>query len=645
MRVGRFLAMACALAALLVAAPGQPVFAKSRAKGKPRALVKDAPGAATNGAKGANGAAGAVAKAKKSRPVNVAPRGETASERQLQDDLDAGLAERTFAGTRVGVYVVDMNTGKVLYSYDADEQLNPASNVKLVTTATALDALGPDFTYRTRLVGAAPDANGVVQGDVWLVGTSDPTLAERDLAELGTTMRTRGVTRVTGAVVVSSDPNRDVLGRPRLEIAVEAGSEEGALPQVHVTPESAYVVIENRAIVSAAARVSRSCKTRRTGKGKNAKREQICGASRPSQLDVAMKQVDDGPGGPHVVVSVSGKLRPGTHVSFTKYAPHPAVFTGHAMRANLKRAGIVVDGGVRVDDADATDLVVAGAPGAELAELAVHDSIPLGELVARVNKPSNNFLADRVAELTGGEVFGEPTVGAGVRAMNEYMTRLGVTDGSYLLENGSGLSYRNHLSVRQIAGVLMSGLKNDSIGKTFFASMSVGGKDGTLRSRFRARESRGFVFGKTGTLTGVAALSGYVTIDGGEHVICFAIVTNGYRNSRKPSIRAGQARLVDAMYRHLRRTDASRQGAQGAAGVPGVQGVQGAADGAEGAPSEADVDSDSDEEDGDTGADPVPVSTEGAQGGAGAVRAPRVPEVPAGPSAAPAASKPAPFAD
>jgi D-alanyl-D-alanine carboxypeptidase/D-alanyl-D-alanine-endopeptidase (penicillin-binding protein 4) len=592
MRIGRFLAVACALALLVVARPGNLAFAKSRPKVKPRALVKDAPGG--------DDAAKPVASGKKARFTNVAPRGESASERQLQDELDAGLAARTFAGTRTGVYVVDMNTGKVLYSYGADEQLNPASNMKLITTATALDALGPDFAYRTRLVGAAPDANGVVQGDVWLVGMSDPTLAERDLAELGTAMRTRGVTRVTGAVVISSDPSRDVLGRPRLEVSVEADADEGALPEVRVSPESAYVVLENHAVISAAARVTRSCKTRRIGKGKRAKRQKVCGAARPSQLDVTMRQVDEGPGGPHVVITVSGKLRPGTHFSVTRYAPHPAVFTGHTMRANLKRAGIVVDGGVRVDDADATDLVVAGAPGAELAELAVHDSIPLAELVARVNKPSNNFLADRVAELTGGEVFGEPTIGGGIRAMNEYMSRLGVADGSYLLDTGSGLSYKNHLSVRQIAKVLMSGLKDDSIGKTFFASMSIGGKDGTLRSRFRSRESRGFVFGKTGTLTGVAALSGYVTIDGGEHVICFAIVTNGYRNSRKPSIRAGQARLVDAMYRHVRRTDAAKGPAAETPPVPTIAAP------AVAAPDDDSAIDDSEEEDNDMGEDPQP---------------------------------------
>jgi serine-type D-Ala-D-Ala carboxypeptidase/endopeptidase (penicillin-binding protein 4) len=540
MRVGRFVAMACAFAVMVVTAPEVALAKPPRAKAKPKALTKD-------GGKRA------------ARLQNVAPRGETASERQLQDDLDAVLGERTLAGTRSGVYAVDMNTGKVLYSYGADEQLNPASNVKLVTTAAALDALGPDFAYRTRIVGAKPDANGVVQGDVWLVGMADPTLSEKDLAELGTNLHMHGVTRVTGQVLVTSTADRDVLGRPRLEVSVEAGADEGQLPTVRVSPDSAYVEIENRAVVDENAKVARTCRTRRIGKGKTRRREKICGPVRPVQLDVAMRSVEDGPGGPHVVISVSGKLRPGTRYSMSRYAPHPQIFTAHTMRANMKRSGIQVDGGVRV---------VEGKPGAELADLAVHDSMPLGELVARVNKPSNNFLADRVAELTGRQVLGEATVGGGVKVMNDYMSKLGISPGSFLLENGSGLSYKSHLSVRQIAGVLMAGLKDDRIGNTFFASMSIAGKDGTLRGRFNGRESKGFVFGKTGTLNGVAALSGYVTIDGGEHVICFAIVTNGFRNPRKPSVRASQARIVDAMYRHLRRQEAERDAKRGIAAPP-----------------------------------------------------------------------------
>ena len=558
MRVGRFLAMACAFAmfVMVTVAPGGVAHAKgAKPKARPRALHKD------DSAK------------KAGRPQNLAPRGESASERQLQDDLDAVLAEKTFTGTRSGVYVVDMNTGKVLYSYAADSQLNPASNVKLVTTAAALDALGPDFAYRTRLLGATPDLTGSVQGDVWLVGMADPTLSEKHLNELAGTLRAHGVTRVTGSVVVSSDPNRDVLGRARLQVSVDASGEDGELTTVTVSPESAYVVLENRAVVSRDARVARKCKTVRRGKGRQAKRQRVCGAARPAQLDVAMRAVEDGPLGPHVVVTVTGKLRPGTRYALNRYAPHPAVFTGHAMRAHMKRAGITVEGGVRIDDADVTDLVVAGAPGAVLSELAVHDSVPLAELVARVNKPSNNELADRVAELTGGELFGEATVGAGVRAMNDYMGRLGINDGSFLLENGSGLSYRNHLSVRQIAGVLMAGLRDDRIGAPFFASMAIAGKDGTLRGRFRGAESRGYVFAKTGTLTGVAALSGYVTIDDGGHVICFAIVSNGYRNSRKTSVRAGQARLVEAMYRYLRRGEAARDAASSVA-APAPPGAQ-----------------------------------------------------------------------
>ncbi len=554
MRIGRYVATALAMIALLAVTPERAALAKQKGGAKARAA----------------GSKTAKAPAKKlQRTQNVAPRGTNASERQLQDDLDAMLGEKTFATTRSGVYVVDMSSGRVLYSYGADDQLNPASNVKLVSTATALDALGPDFSYRTRLVGAAADERGVVHGDVWLIGMSDPTLREKDLAGLAAELAQRGVKQITGNLVVSGDPSRDVLGRPRVEVAVQAGQTEGDLPVVTVSPDSAYFVLDNRAVVNAKAKIARTCKRVRIGKGKKARRKKVCGAPQPAQLDVALRASEDGPAGPHVTIAVTGKLRPGTRYVVRRYAPHPAAFTGHTMRAHLQRAGIAVGGSVRIDDADTIDLILAGAPGAELAELAAHDSVPLGVLVAMVNKPSNNWLADRVAELVGGELFGEATIAAGVRAMGVFLDRIGVTPGSYMLENGSGLSYENHLSARQIGGVLMAGYKDLRSGGTFFASMSVAGKDGTLRGRFRGNESKGFVYGKTGTLTGVAALSGYVRLDqGGEQVICFVIVTNGYRNTRKATIRAGQARMVDAMYRHLRRHEAAGDAAAPAAPPP-----------------------------------------------------------------------------
>jgi D-alanyl-D-alanine carboxypeptidase len=242
-------------------------------------------------------------------------------------------------------------------------------------------------------------------------------------------------------------------------------------------------------------------------------------------------------------IVVSGKLRPGQRVSVTRAVPRPNLFTAHTARAQALLAGVEFTGGVRV---------VTDEPPAELDELAIHESPPLDVLAAMVNKPSDNFLADRVIMTAGARAFGgKPSLPKGVKAMTDYLKKIGIAQGSYLLENGSGLSRSNHMSARQVAQVLLAAYKHDGISEPFFDSLAVGGRDGTLRGRFRGRPSEGHVFGKTGTLNGVAALSGFVTTDGSDP-ICFAILTNGFRNSRKTSVRTAQAQIVDAIYAYLR---------------------------------------------------------------------------------------------
>jgi D-alanyl-D-alanine carboxypeptidase/D-alanyl-D-alanine-endopeptidase (penicillin-binding protein 4) len=168
-----------------------------------------------------------------------------------------------------------------------------------------------------------------------------------------------------------------------------------------------------------------------------------------------------------------------------------------------------------------------------------------------INKPSNNFLADRLLMTVGAEKFGgDRSMQKGVEAMNEWLEQIGVT-GSYRMENGSGLSHTIHISARQIAQVLLAGAKDERFGHEWLDSFSVGGQDGTLRGRFAGRPSQGFVRGKTGTLSGVAALSGFVTLTE-DSSVCFSILTSGFRERGKHGVRESQAAIADAIYDYLK---------------------------------------------------------------------------------------------
>jgi D-alanyl-D-alanine carboxypeptidase/D-alanyl-D-alanine-endopeptidase (penicillin-binding protein 4) len=446
---------------------------------------------------------------------NVAPPGETELERRLQRQLDELMDSRWLKTGINGVHVRDVATGRVLYAYGDDRQLNVASNVKLVATAAALDKLGSDFAYETHVDGPDPDDDGLVAGDVRLRGNWDPTLGWKAIAELAQSLADRGVRRIGGDLLVSTG-DRDAVASPRVAIDIVAGPTDGDLPAVTLTPDAAIFVVET------------SAETKRK--------------ARKPKLEVDARWVAGSePGMDRFVLSIDGQMKPGERVRVVRHVPRGALYTAHVLRSELLLRGITIDGEVRQLADDDTESSV----------LASHRSAPLRVLAARINKPSDNYLADRVIMSVGGVVRdGDPTMDGGVDAMGDWLAKIGIRAGSYRLENGSGLSYTSHMSARQIVEVLLAAAHDPVIGEDFLHSLSVGGVDGTLRSRFNGRPSKGLVRGKTGTLTGVSALSGFVEIAPGQTVV-FSLLANNFGNRRKLSIRAAHADIVDALHGYL----------------------------------------------------------------------------------------------
>jgi D-alanyl-D-alanine carboxypeptidase/D-alanyl-D-alanine-endopeptidase (penicillin-binding protein 4) len=463
------------------------------------------------------------------RGGNLAPAGDTPLERELQGKLDEILGSPWLKSAINGVYVIDAVTGKELYSYGADRQLNPASNTKLISTATALELLGGDYTYVTRLVGPAPGDDGVVAGDVLFLGSGDPTLRVGHLGDLAESLKSRGVKKIAGDLVVGSD-DRDAVASPWVRVTLRGGA-AGDLPSVRLTPDSPFFQVINRATTA------------------NVKKK------RQQRIAVSTQLVTT-PEGPRVKVIVSGKVPPRQELEVTRGVPRPVLYTAHTLRATLLNAGIEVTGDVR-------QLETRPEPPIGSLELARHDSVPLRDLAAMINKPSNNFLADKLIMNVGAEKFGgERTMAKGVKAMNDWLEEIGVT-GNYRLENGSGLSHTIHISARQIAQVLMKGARDERFGREWLDSLAIGGEDGTLRGRFADRPSAGFVRGKTGTLHGVSTLSGFVTLSDDTQVV-FAIMTAGFRNRIKQEVRESHAEIADAIYGYLR----ARMGEEAPAAPP-----------------------------------------------------------------------------
>jgi D-alanyl-D-alanine carboxypeptidase/D-alanyl-D-alanine-endopeptidase (penicillin-binding protein 4) len=400
-----------------------------------------------------------------------------------------------------GIYVADAHTGEALFAVNADDPLNPASNVKMISTATALELMGADFRYSTRLLGAEPDASGTIAGDVYLLGTWDPTLVGSDLDQLAEQLVMRGVKAFDGNLVVGPEPARDGLYHAAIPIEIHAGA-PGEAPTASAPPGVDLVTFAITA--------------------KTAKSPQ-----RP-HLTFAAHSITDPDGHVRVELAIGGTIGKGGAFAYDLVTAEHTAAAASLLRAALLSHSITVTG----------DVVTR-----ELGDF-------IGEAVTAGGLP---VLADRVIETTAGLAHREqPTMAGALDAMYAWLGRhTHVAKDDVLVDSGSGLSYHTRITTRELVAVVRdaAGFTPGTEGiaaQAWLGSLSIGGADGTLGRRFRAPNLRGLVHAKTGTLSTVIALSGVLDVDP-QRPLVFSIVTNGDRPLEKGYVRKAHEQLVSLL--------------------------------------------------------------------------------------------------
>ncbi|HUJ60408.1 MAG TPA: D-alanyl-D-alanine carboxypeptidase [Kofleriaceae bacterium] len=431
-----------------------------------------------------------------------------------------------------GVFVADARTGEPLFAVNADDPLNPASNVKMISTATALELLGPDFRYPTRLLGPEPDDLGTIRGNVYLLGSWDPTLAASDLDDIAAQLAARGVRELDGDVVVGRDPTRDAIYRATLPIEIRAGA-PGEPPIA--TPPAGFDLVTFKIAATTARTVRRAA------------------------LGYAAETITDPAGHLRVQLSITGTLGKGATLVYPLEVAERTAFAGHALRAALRAHQIAITGDVKLEELGdfIGDAVQSGALPIELGR---HESAPLAEIIAHVNKWSINWLADRIVMTAAGLAHRQPpSMALAVEAMYGWLARhVHLDKADLLVDTGSGLSYQTRITAHELVSIVRcaAGYVPDSdpaVARAWLGSLSIGGTDGTLGRRFRAPEVRGRLFGKTGTLSTVIALSGVLEVDPARP-LAFSIVTNGDRPLAKGYVRKAHEQLIGLITKYLATT-------------------------------------------------------------------------------------------
>jgi D-alanyl-D-alanine carboxypeptidase/D-alanyl-D-alanine-endopeptidase (penicillin-binding protein 4) len=432
-----------------------------------------------------------------------------------------------------GIHIVDARTGETLCARASDHYFVPASNTKLFSTALALSRLGPDHRFRTRILAPhSPDASGRVRGNLILLGGGDPTLSARAvpyrkgpiqgdplaaIEELARRCFEHGLRVVEGDITGddtayawepapdgwSQDDATWEYGAPvsaltlndnAFSLILRPGARAGDPARVRLNPGIEYYYIDNRVRTEAGVEPRVEIE-RRPG----SKELRLTGAVTPGwKGETEILAVDD-----------------------------PALYAAAAFRQALARMGVRIMGQAAARHRFAGDDEERNYDG--YVELASRTSPPLVEILRIINKVSQNLHAELVLREVGRARHGDG-VGreAGLKELEAFLSEAGIDRNEYRFEDGSGLSRLTLVTPETVVKLLLHmyrGPHRDA----WISLMPVGGEDGTLAARFSGNPTGRRVHAKTGSLSHVSGLSGYLDAPSGARV--FSILVNNYRGT------------------------------------------------------------------------------------------------------------------
>lgn len=428
----------------------------------------------------------------KAEPVMAAPPKPVSRYAPVQTALSEAAQTPGLQGSALGFCLID-GGGKVVVDLNAETAFIPASTLKTVTTATALQRLGPDFRFSTRLQGTAPVVDGVLDGDILIIGEADPLLGLADLTEWAVALKNQGLKEVTGRIVGDGRFFRGSL--------FDDFWNWGDIGNGYGSAVSGLNLEHNRFTV--------------TFRGAEAEGEAALVSSiLPEVPAVIMASVvTTGPAGSpdNVVVyggektgriTIRGTVPAAAETVITGAVPDPEFFAAYHFRQALQAAGITVQGPASGLTALEED------PLPCIGDLLEHQSPPLLQLITSIHATSDNHETECLFRKMGLLAGQAPD-----QLIRDHWKAQGLDFIGLRMEDGCGLARADHIRPLDLARLQFLAAQGPH-GAAWQGSLL---SDGPVRS-------------KGGAMSSIRSYTGYITSAGGE-VFCFALMVNHYTDS------------------------------------------------------------------------------------------------------------------
>ena len=470
----------------------------------------------------------AVASCAANPPAQTVPPQSSTAVQGLRDDLgkvfNAPINER-------GVWGVDirsLDTGERLFDMNAGKLMMPASNMKILTLSAAADALGWDYRFTTTLEARGAVSDGVLHGDLVIKSNGDPTINSRNgradavLAEWAQALGAAGIQSIDGRVI-GYDQAFDDGG-------IGAGWAWDYLQYGYAAPVGALEFNEDVATLTIAPAPNEGSTpfvNLQSGAGLELlNRATTGGAGSDDTLDYR-RRID------RPVLEVTGSIPAGAQPDTRTVAVvNPTLFYAESVKGGLIARGIAVSGpAVDYDDVAAELMPGTGADRAgsspAVTVIARTESPPLREIATVLMKVSQNLYAETLLKAVSAARGGLGTVEGGRIAVRDSLTGWGVPADSYVMYDGSGLSRYNYVTAASLTSILEHLYKDPNHHDAFLATLPIAGKDGTMATRLRHTRAEGNALAKTGSISNVRSLSGFVKTRDGEMLV-FSILANDF---------------------------------------------------------------------------------------------------------------------
>lgn len=459
--------------------------------------------------------------------------------RVLEDIIHA-----TDPNINIGVHIQSLSSNKVIFEKNAGRHFVPASTIKLVTLASALYYLGPSYRFYTYVLTDGPvSSDGTIQ-NLYIQGSGDPSLMDYDLLRLAQELSQRGIKKITGDIYVDDKIFDDMLwargdmwddrgkgyaapvcglnlNYNRIQIKTMPSFQNGGNARPIIQPRTSFVdVVSQARTIDGGRTLSLSVER---GKAQS--------EVWPTATNDGLKRGDK--------IIIDGTISKNSDPFYSMLAVNdPGMMAATVFKEELEHLGIKVHGTVGRKVIPAQSIT-----------LAKHESRSLAEALIDFTKISNNVANDALVKAIAAQAGIKPaTFSSGLKLINEFLAKeVGIDANKVITADGAGLSRYSLITPEQMVKLLNYAANHFHMGPEFIASLPIGGEDGNLRSRMTMNKLRGQVRAKSGTMSGLSNIAGYLIDEDGERYV-FAIMINGFVGSAAPYISL-QENILAAMLR------------------------------------------------------------------------------------------------